>query len=127
MLEPVDLRWQDGYVRITRTLTEGVIMIQVIATIKVRPGTRENYLGILKANIPNVLAEKGCIAYVPAVDVESGIPVQVELRPDVVTLIEAWDSLADLQAHLKAPHMLAYREKVKDIVKNISLHVLAPA
>jgi quinol monooxygenase YgiN len=127
MLEPVDLRWQDGYVRITRTLTEGVIMIQVIATIKVKPGTRENYLGILKANIPNVLAEKGCIAYVPAVDVESGIPVQVELRPDVVTLIEAWDSLADLQAHLKAPHMLAYREKVKDIVKNISLHVLAPA
>ncbi|MCU0591485.1 MAG: antibiotic biosynthesis monooxygenase [Desulfobacterales bacterium] len=102
-------------------------MIQVIATIKVRPGTRENYLGILKANIPNVLAEKGCIAYVPAVDVESGIPVQVELRPDVVTLIEAWDSLADLQTHLKAPHMLAYREKVKDIVKNISLHVLAPA
>ena len=101
-------------------------MIQVIATIKVKPGTRETYLGILKANIPNVLAEKGCMAYAPAVDVESGIPVQVELRPDVVTLIEAWDSLADLQAHLKAPHMLAYREKVKDIVKNISLHVLTP-
>ncbi|MBS1239088.1 MAG: quinol monooxygenase, partial [Deltaproteobacteria bacterium] len=74
-----------------------------------------------------VLAEKGCVAYVPAVDVESGIPVQVDLRPDVVTLVEAWESLADLQAHLKAPHMLAYREKVKDIVKNISLHVMTPA
>jgi quinol monooxygenase YgiN len=101
-------------------------MIHVIATIKVKPGTREKYLAILKANVPKVLAEKGCIAYVPAVDVESGIPVQVDLRPDGVTLIETWESLADLQAHLKAPHMLDYREKVKDIVKNISLHVLAP-
>jgi quinol monooxygenase YgiN len=102
-------------------------MIHVVATIKVKPGTREKYLAVLKANVPHVLAEKGCIAYVAAVDVESGIPVQVDVRPDVVTLVEAWESLADLQAHLKAPHMLAYREKVKDIVKNISLHVLAPA
>jgi quinol monooxygenase YgiN len=101
-------------------------MIHVIATIKLKPGARETYLGILKANQPKVLAEKGCIAYVPTADVESGIPVQVELRPDVVTLVETWESLADLQAHLTAPHMLDYREKVKDIVKNISLHVLAP-
>jgi quinol monooxygenase YgiN len=102
-------------------------MIHVIATIKVKPGTREKFLGILKANVPRITAEKGCIAYVPAVDVESGIPVQVDLRLDVVTLIEAWESLDDLQTHLKAPHMLAYREKVKDIVKNISLHVMTPA
>jgi len=102
-------------------------MIHVIATIKVKPGTREKFLGILKANVPHVTAEKGCIAYVPAVDVESGIPVQVDLRPEVVTLVEAWESLDDLRAHLKTAHMQAYREKVKDIVKNISLHVMTPA
>jgi quinol monooxygenase YgiN len=102
-------------------------MIHVIATIKVKPGTREKFLGILKANVPNVTAEKGCIAYVPAVDVESGIPVQMDLRPEVVTLVEAWESLDDLRAHLKTAHMQAYREKVKDIVKNISLHVMTPA
>jgi quinol monooxygenase YgiN len=102
-------------------------MIHVIATIKLKPGTRDKYLAILKANVPNVLAEKGCLAYTPALDVESGIPVQVDLRPDVVTLIEAWESLSDLQAHLKTPHMLTYRERVKDFVKNISLHVMAPA
>ena len=93
-------------------------MIHVVATIKVKPGTREKYLGILKANVPNVLAEKGCIAYSPAVDVESGIPVQVDLRPDVVTLIESWESLEDLRVHLKSPHMLAYREKVKDRIRS---------
>jgi quinol monooxygenase YgiN len=102
-------------------------MIHVIATIKVKPGTREKFLGILKANVPHVTAEKGCIAYVPTVDVESGIPVQVDLRPDVVTLVEAWESLDDLRAHLKTAHMQTYREKVKDIVKNISLHVMTPA
>ena len=75
-------------------------MIHVIATIKVKPGTRDTYLAILKANVPKVLAEKGCIAYAPAVDVESGIPVQVDVRSEVVTLIETWESLADLQAQL---------------------------
>jgi quinol monooxygenase YgiN len=102
-------------------------MIHVIATIKVKPGMREKFLEILKANLSHVTAEKGCLAYVPTLDVESGIPVQMDLRPDVVTLVEAWESLDDLLAHLKAPHMLAYRERVKDIVKNISLHVMAPA
>jgi quinol monooxygenase YgiN len=102
-------------------------MIHVIATIKVKPGTREKFLGILAGLAPQVRAEAGCVSYLPTVDVESGIPVQVEVRPDVVTIIEAWESLPHLQAHLKAPHMLAYREKVKDIVKNISLHVMNPA
>ena len=102
-------------------------MIHVVATIKLKPGTREKFLGILSGVAPQVRAEKGCIAYAPTVDVESGIPVQVELRADVVTIVEAWEGLPELLAHLKAPHMLAYREKVKDIVKNVSLHVLTPA
>jgi len=102
-------------------------MIHVVATIKVKPGTREKFLGILSGVAPQVRAEKGCIAYVPTVDVESGIPVQVELRADVVTIVEVWEGLPELLAHLKAPHMVAYREKVKDIVKNVSLHVLTPA
>jgi quinol monooxygenase YgiN len=102
-------------------------MIHVIATITLRPGAREPFLAALNANLPHVLAEKGCLAYRPTVDVASGIPVQVGPRPDVVTLVEAWESLEDLHAHLKAPHMLAYREQVKDLVGNISLNVLAPA
>jgi quinol monooxygenase YgiN len=102
-------------------------MIHVVATIKVKPGMREDYLSILKDVVPQTRAEKGCIAYEPAVDVESGIPVQVDIRPDVVTIVEAWESLDDLKAHLGAPHMQLYREKVKDLIKNISLHVLTPA
>ncbi|MCK5681445.1 antibiotic biosynthesis monooxygenase, partial [bacterium] len=31
----------------------------------------------------------------------------------VVTIIETWESLEDLQVHLSAPHMIAYEEEVK--------------
>ncbi|MCU0560806.1 MAG: antibiotic biosynthesis monooxygenase [Desulfobacterales bacterium] len=102
-------------------------MIHVIATIKLKEGGRQKFLGILKENVPRVLAEQGCRGYTPAVDVESGIAVQAAPRADTVTIIEAWESLEDLHAHLKAPHMLSYREKVKGLVKNVGIHVLAPA
>ena len=84
------------------------------------------FIEIFKSNIPNVLEEKGCIEYVPTIDVSTGLPPQ-ELNNNVVTIIEKWDSLEDLQAHLSAPHMLAYKETVKDIVDKVSLKVLGEA
>jgi len=49
------------------------------------------------------------------------------LNSNVVTIIEKWDSLEDLKTHLSAPHMLAYKENVKDIVDRVSLKVLGEA
>ena len=101
-------------------------MIYVIAKIELNEGCKDDFLKIFNSNIPNVRAEKGCISYVPTVDVDSGIPVQDELRSDVVTIVEAWESLDDLHQHLKAPHMATYREEVKDLVKQVSIQVLQP-
>ncbi|MCP5149921.1 MAG: antibiotic biosynthesis monooxygenase [Ectothiorhodospiraceae bacterium] len=101
-------------------------MINVIASIKVKAGQRDAFLAAFKANIPAVLAEDGCIEYYPTVDADSGLPPQVK-DADTVTIIEKWASVAALQAHAKAPHMLAYREKVKDIVVGMSLKVLQQA
>ncbi len=70
--------------------------------------------------------EKGCIEYMPTIDVPTGLPPQ-ELNDNLVTIIEKWHCLEDLQTHLSAPHMLAYREKVKDLVENVTLIVLAAA
>ena len=78
---------------------------------------------IFKSNIPTVLKEEGCIEYVPTVDVPTGLPPQ-DLDQNVVTIIEKWRRLEDLLAHLSAPHMLAYREQVKDLVDSVSLKVL---
>ncbi len=101
-------------------------MITVIASIYIKEGRRSEFIEIFKSNIPNVLKEKGCIEYVPTIDVPTGLPPQ-ELNNNVVTIIEKWDSLEDLQAHLSAPHMLAYKEKVKDLVDKVSLKVLGEA
>jgi quinol monooxygenase YgiN len=101
-------------------------MIHVIATIETAPGKREEYLGILQGIVAEVRAEKGCIAYTPTVDVASGLPPQGELRPDVVTLVEAWESLDALKDHLKTAHMLSYRTQVKDLVKSLRIQVLKP-
>ena len=81
----------------------------------------------MQDNLPHVLAEDGCVRYEPSVDVSTGIPVQGELRDDVITVVESWESLGHLQAHLTAPHMASYRERVKDLVIGASLQVVSPA
>jgi len=101
-------------------------MIHVIASISIKDGRLGEFLEIFRANVPAVLAEDGCIAYAPAVDVDSGIEVQSK-DPLLVTVVEKWDSLDSLHAHLEAPHMLSYRERVKDLVAGVSLKVLAEA
>jgi quinol monooxygenase YgiN len=101
-------------------------MIQVIATIELKPDCPDEFLAILHENVPKVKAEEGCLAYEPSVDVDSGLPVQGEIRQNTVTLVEAWVNIDALHAHLKTPHMAAYREAVKDYVQDVRLQVLKP-
>lgn len=101
-------------------------MIFVIATIEVKPGKREAFLAEFHKNIPNVRAEKGCLEYGPTVDLKTDIKAQIPLRESVVTVVEKWDSLPALQAHLAAPHMATYRERVKDYVAGVALQILEP-
>ena len=102
-------------------------MIHVIATIELKPGCRQEYLQVLKSNVPHVKAEDGCLAYEPTVDVDAGLPVQGALRENVVILVEAWESVDALHAHLKTPHMTSYREAVQDMVVKLTVDVLQPA
>ena len=44
-------------------------MVHVIASVQVKPGKVSEFLKIFKANVPLVRAEKGCIQYVPTVDI----------------------------------------------------------
>ena len=98
-------------------------MIHVIASIQIKQGQVSEFIEIFKANIPKVLEEKGCIEYVPTVDVATGLPPQ-ELNANVVTIIEKWNSTEDLMAHLSAPHMRVYREKTKNLVEKMSVKIL---
>jgi quinol monooxygenase YgiN len=101
-------------------------MINVLASIRIKAGQRSDFIKIFKENVPLVRSEKGCIEYFPAVDIDAKLPRQVQ-DENIVTIIEKWESLEALHNHLKAPHMLVYREKVKDLVESSTLKILQEA
>jgi quinol monooxygenase YgiN len=101
-------------------------MICVIATIKTKAGQRNELLACIKDNLSNVHAEIGCLEYQPMVDTETLVDIQ-QLDENTVTMVEKWETMSNWNAHRVHPHMLEYREKVKDIVESVSLKVLTDA
>lgn len=102
-------------------------MIHVIATITVKPGKREAFLAEFHRIVPMVHAEAGCIEYGPTVDAVTGLPMQGAPRENVAVIIEKWESLDALKAHMHAPHMAEYRVRVKELVESVQLQILQPA
>ena len=104
-------------------------MIHVLATIDLNLDKREPFLKLFHALVPIVHAEEGCIEYGPAIDIQSGLDVQIEQRPNTVTVIEKWDTLDALKAHLEAPHMVQFRKEAGEqgLITSISLQVLESA
>ena len=102
-------------------------VIHVIATIELVEGGKEEFLRQFHELVPTVKQEEGCLEYGPTVDVETNISAQGPARVNVVTVVEKWESLGCLEAHLVASHMLAYRESVKPLVKSTSLAILEPS
>jgi len=101
-------------------------MIHVIATIEVTAGRRDDFLAEFRKVVPSVRDEEGCLEYGPNIDVETNIDAQGGTREDFVTIVERWESLDALEAHLIAPHMVEYRTRVQDMVKGVSLQILEP-
>ena len=101
-------------------------MITVLASVRVKAGGCSDFLEIFKENVPHVRNEKGCIEYFPTIDIDAGLPGQT-FDENVVTVVEQWEDLEALRDHMGAPHMLAYREKAKDLVEGISVKVLREA
>lgn len=102
-------------------------MIHVIATIEVKPGKREALLKRISQLVPKVRAEKGCIEYGPAIDAPTAIKAQIPLGDNFVVILEKWEGLKELETHLAAPHMIEYRQDVKDMVAGVKLQILQPA
>ena len=91
-------------------------MIYAIANVELKPGCRAAYLEVLLSNVAAVKAEKGCLVYEPTIDVETDIPIHEKYGDNFVTIIEAWEDIEALKNHFNEPHMLAYREKAKDLI-----------
>jgi len=101
-------------------------MVHVIAVITAKPGKRADILAHFKANVPAVRAEKGCIEYGAAVDLDPALKFQTAYGPDSFVVVEKWESSQALMAHAAAPHMAAYAAKTKDFIANRAIHILQP-
>lgn len=101
-------------------------MIHVIAVITAKAGKRDEILRHFGANVPNVLAEAGCIEYGAAVDADDALPVQTKWGADTFLVIEKWQSMDALKAHAAAPHMAAYAAKTRELIASRVIHILSP-
>ena len=102
-------------------------MIIVIAAIQLADGRRDDFLNAFHRLVPTVRKEAGCLEYGPAVDAVTDIAAQQSPRENVVTVVEKWESVSALKAHLTAPHMAEYRITVQDMVLGMTLQILEPA
>jgi quinol monooxygenase YgiN len=98
-------------------------MINVIASLKIKPNNLDSFQEQLASIVDTVRAENGCIEYLPTIDVKTGIDTQI-LNPDTVTIIEKWESLEALHAHRAVSHMLVFKKNTKDMLLNMSIKVL---
>ena len=101
-------------------------MIHVLAQIETVAGHRDDFLAEFAQVAILVRQEEGCIEYGAAADVPTGIPVQKYLGENVVMIVEKWESIDHLKAHLVAPHMSDYRIRIRPHVQGVTLRVLEP-
>jgi len=102
-------------------------MIYCIATLETAAGRRDDLLAIFRDLTPKVLAEKGCLGYAPTIDTPTKFGEQGPLRPNVVTMVEQWESLEALEAHLQTPHMVEFGSKAGALGLRMTLQVVKPA
>jgi quinol monooxygenase YgiN len=99
--------------------------VHVLAIITTKPSHRDAVLALFNANVPSVLAEKGCITYEATIDTKDAGPMQTAFGPDTFVVVEKWASLADLGAHAISVHMKAYGASTKDMLADRVIHILS--
>jgi quinol monooxygenase YgiN len=101
-------------------------VIQLIVEVTTKPGKREDYLKEFHANLVEVHKEPGCLEYAAFVDSDAYGRAQTPFGPDTIVILEKWATAEDLTAHSKAPHILQYQGRIKDLVESRRIHFLNP-
>jgi len=96
--------------------------VHVIAVLTTRAGARAEVLAAFAENLPAVLAENGCLKYVPTVDHDD---TTAPYGDDVIVVVEEWQTAADLEAHRVAPHMQAFGARVAEHIVDRAIHIMA--
>lgn len=99
-------------------------MLNVIAIMNARPAKRDELLRLLRAIVPEVRRENGCIEFGPPVIDAPGYD-QATFGPNKIVVIEKWSSSQALDAHAKAKHMVEFTAQAAHLIDSIAVHVLA--
>jgi quinol monooxygenase YgiN len=81
-------------------------MIIVAGTVRVPEDKIDALLPVARATLAATRKEEGCITYSYAFDVEDR---------GLVRVFEQWESLANLEAHFKQPHMGPWRAALAEL------------
>jgi len=96
-------------------------MVHVIVTMRIKEGQMQAFLSACEELRPQVLQEPGCLAYDYTRDAASPKGRKEPLEADRITLIERWESMSALKAHLETPHMKAAGAKMSDMRSSTEL------
>ncbi len=97
-------------------------MIYVIARSILKPGKREAFIRLYRDNLPNVIAEAGCISYKLCGEADIGKGAD----ENTLTFVECWESPEHLKAHLASPHMQKFMAAARDLRDSSCLSVVTP-
>lgn len=89
-------------------------LLTVIAHMRAAPGKRDELRAALEALVEPTSKEQGCVNY----DLHQGIE-----DPDRFFFYENWESDADLDAHLDAPHLRDFAARIPELLDDDGLSV----
>ena len=89
-------------------------LLTVIAYMRAAPGKRDELRAALEALVEPTSRENGYVNY----DLHQGIE-----DPDQFSFYENWESGADLDAHLDAPHLRDFAARIPELLDDSGLSV----
>ena len=98
-------------------------MLNLVVTMHIKPGHMAAFLAVCAELRPQVLQEPGCRGYDYLRDVAVTLHRPTPVDPDRITLLECWESIEALRAHMETPHMRAAGAKLKDLRESVELRV----
>jgi quinol monooxygenase YgiN len=99
-------------------------MLHILVTMLIKEGRMKDFLSLCEELRPLVLQEKGCLTYEYTREVPSPLGIQEPLETNRITLIERWESMDALKAHLEAKHMKEIGPRMKDLRSSVTARVL---
>ena len=98
--------------------------VYVLCRFDLQPGKKEAYAEAVRTITDAVRRDKGCRFYSLVGDAETDMTNPMKFGPDVLWMVECWDSVDALKAHLQAPHMKKFAPSARPLRKSGTFHVL---